>query len=323
MRCCVCHLHHEQAMKAPYRVRQFFAKSTQEGTTLQGWCIWWRCQCSSKQISQETGVPKICTTPRFPFILREMQPEFNMNRPLESRLRIDYSTNRHHSQLRSTDYPWLLLRVHSLVRKNGLDPGIMRKLWSNHACTQTKEEGTSWGQLLSQRYWSHAQRNSSEELSRERRQSYDCITRLWSSTICSRLGASERRSLDMTHRSTLGTFLFLWPSRELPYKNYRGKSIVNFEARDRSEEAEDSGKQEVRSNTQGYDMAVTFLLAMKSSTQIFSTRASMAAKITVVCDGRLHFSISALHLPFLPLNYDYVTCAPFFLMWLTELNFFF
>ena len=26
LRCCVCHLHHEQAMKAPYRVRQFFAK---------------------------------------------------------------------------------------------------------------------------------------------------------------------------------------------------------------------------------------------------------------------------------------------------------
>ena len=24
LRCCVCHLHHEQAIKAPYRVRQFF-----------------------------------------------------------------------------------------------------------------------------------------------------------------------------------------------------------------------------------------------------------------------------------------------------------
>ena len=36
LRCCVCHLHHEQAMKAPYRVRQFFAKVLKGGTTLLG-----------------------------------------------------------------------------------------------------------------------------------------------------------------------------------------------------------------------------------------------------------------------------------------------
>ena len=28
LRCCVCHIHHEQAMRAPYRVRQFFREST-------------------------------------------------------------------------------------------------------------------------------------------------------------------------------------------------------------------------------------------------------------------------------------------------------
>ena len=49
LRCCVCHLHYEQAMKAPHRVRQF-RKSTQEGTTLQCWCYCWRCQCGSKQV---------------------------------------------------------------------------------------------------------------------------------------------------------------------------------------------------------------------------------------------------------------------------------
>ena len=26
LRCCACHLHHEQTLRAPYRVRQFFAK---------------------------------------------------------------------------------------------------------------------------------------------------------------------------------------------------------------------------------------------------------------------------------------------------------
>ena len=30
LRCCVCHLHHERAMKAPYRVRQFFGRVLQQ-----------------------------------------------------------------------------------------------------------------------------------------------------------------------------------------------------------------------------------------------------------------------------------------------------
>ena len=30
LRCCVCHLHHEQAMEAPYRVRQFFRTVLQQ-----------------------------------------------------------------------------------------------------------------------------------------------------------------------------------------------------------------------------------------------------------------------------------------------------
>ena len=73
---------------------------------------------------------KICTTPRFPFILREMQREFNMNRQLESRLHIDYSTNNHHSQLRSTDYPdCCFVSILSGGKRPG--PRIMRKLWSN------------------------------------------------------------------------------------------------------------------------------------------------------------------------------------------------
>ena len=36
LRCCVCHLHHKQAIKAPYRVRQFFRNSTSARTPLQG-----------------------------------------------------------------------------------------------------------------------------------------------------------------------------------------------------------------------------------------------------------------------------------------------
>ena len=38
-------------------------------------------------------------------MLREMQREVNMDRPFETRLQIDCSTNNHSSQLRSTNYP--------------------------------------------------------------------------------------------------------------------------------------------------------------------------------------------------------------------------
>ena len=44
--------------KVPYGVRQFFAKVLKGGTTLQGWCHCWRCQCGSIQILQEAGVPR-------------------------------------------------------------------------------------------------------------------------------------------------------------------------------------------------------------------------------------------------------------------------
>ena len=49
----------------------------------------------------------------------------------------------------------------------------------------------------------------------------------------------------------------------------------------------------VRSNTQGYDLAVTVLLAMKSSTLTFSARSFLVTKIASVCDGRLRFTITA------------------------------
>ena len=49
----------------------------------------------------------------------------------------------------------------------------------------------------------------------------------------------------------------------------------------------------VRPDTQGYDSAVPFLLAMKSSSNTFSSKASMATKITSVRDGQLHYTFSA------------------------------
>ena len=58
-----------------------------------------------------------------------------MNRPFQSRLHIDYSTNIHHSQLRSTDYPdCYFMATLSWGKPPG--PRIIRKLWSN-TCERT------------------------------------------------------------------------------------------------------------------------------------------------------------------------------------------
>ena len=59
LRCFVCHLHHEQATRALYRVRQFFMKSTRESTSLQSLCHCWRCQCCSIQVRQEARIPRL------------------------------------------------------------------------------------------------------------------------------------------------------------------------------------------------------------------------------------------------------------------------
>ena len=80
------------------------------------------------------------------------------------------------------------------------------KTLEQHVWADTEwTKGTSWGQLLSQGYWSLAERGGSEELSRsrERWQSCDCTTRLWSPSVCSSRGASEQRLLDPTHGSIL------------------------------------------------------------------------------------------------------------------------
>ena len=63
-------------------------------------------------------------------MLREVQREVNRNRPFQSRLHIDYSTNNHHSQLRSTEYPECCFMA-ILSCESRLDPELRKKLWSN------------------------------------------------------------------------------------------------------------------------------------------------------------------------------------------------
>ena len=54
--------------------------------------------------------------------------------------------------------------------------------------------------------------------------------------------------------------------RKVPVKHYRGRSIAILEARDEAKKHKTRKKHKAGSNTQGYDLAVTILLAMKSST---------------------------------------------------------
>ena len=49
-------------------------------------------------------------------------------------------------------------------------------------------------------------------------------------------------------------------------KNVRRRSIANLEVRDETKKQKTQKNKKVRSNTQGYDLAVAFLLAIRSST---------------------------------------------------------
>ena len=128
LRGCVCHLHHEQAMRAPNRVRQFFAKVLKEIQHYRVDVVAGNANAAAykyyeRQEYRDLYISSVAA------MLREMQREVNMNRPFESRLGFDYSTNNHFSQLRSTDHPDRYF-VAILLWRNPPGPRIMRKLRS-------------------------------------------------------------------------------------------------------------------------------------------------------------------------------------------------
>ena len=103
-RCCVCHFHHEQALRAPYRVRHFFAKVLKKVQHYRVDVVAGDATAAAYRYQQRQEYQYLCNF-WVAVMLREMQREVNMNRPFQSRHHCDYSTNNHHSQLRSTDYP--------------------------------------------------------------------------------------------------------------------------------------------------------------------------------------------------------------------------
>ena len=91
-------------MRAPYRVRQFVAKVLKKVEHYMVDVVAGDANTASykhykRQEYQDLYISSVAA------MLREMQREVNMNLPFESRLHLDYSTNNHLSQLRSTDHP--------------------------------------------------------------------------------------------------------------------------------------------------------------------------------------------------------------------------
>ena len=116
LRCCVCHLHHEQAMKSPLRVRQFFKTVLQQVHHFKVDVVAGDANAAAykylrKQQYQDVYHSSIAVR------LRKMQREVNTGRPFESRLHMDYYTNNHFSQLSSTSDLDLLLHGYSLTEK--------------------------------------------------------------------------------------------------------------------------------------------------------------------------------------------------------------
>ena len=137
LRCCVCHFHHEQALRALYRVRHFFEKVLKKVRHYRVDVVAGDATAAAYRYQQRQVYQYLCNF-WVAVMLRAMQREVNMNRPFQSRLHCDYSTNNHHSQLRSTDYPDCCFMA-ILSWRILLGPIIVRKLWSN-TCERTQSE---------------------------------------------------------------------------------------------------------------------------------------------------------------------------------------
>ena len=129
LQCCVCHLHHEQVMKSPLRVRQFFKTVLRQVHHFKVDVIAGDANAAAYKYFKKHQNQDLYNS-SIAIMLREMQRENNTGRPYESRLHIDSYTNNHFSQLNSASDLDLLHHGYSLTRKPP-GPRIMREFWSN------------------------------------------------------------------------------------------------------------------------------------------------------------------------------------------------
>ena len=103
-------------MMAPHRVRQIFAKVPKKVQyygvdVIAGDATAAAYRYYKRQSYQALYMSSVAV------MLREVQREVNMNHPFQSRLHSGHSTNNHHSQLPSTDYPHCGFMAYSLMEK--------------------------------------------------------------------------------------------------------------------------------------------------------------------------------------------------------------
>ena len=137
LQCCVCHLHHDQAMMSPLRVRQFFKTVLQQVHHFEVDVIAGDANAAAytyfkKQQNQDLYTSSVAV------MLRKMQREFNTGRPFESRLHFDSYTNDHFSQLISASDLDLLFHGYSLTVKTTWTQNHERIL-EQLACANTRQ----------------------------------------------------------------------------------------------------------------------------------------------------------------------------------------
>ena len=125
-----------------------FRNSTQEGTTLQGWCYCWRCHCGSIQVLQEAIVLSSVNL----LGCRHVKRNATRGQHEPPIFRADFIVVIRPITTILSFPPQIILFVASwliLSWRRPLGPRNVRKLWSN-TCerAQSEQKWTSWGQLL-------------------------------------------------------------------------------------------------------------------------------------------------------------------------------
>ena len=139
----------------------------------------------------------------------------------------------------------------------------MRKLWSNTRVRRVRKkeqaEDSSYPKGIEVMLRETVRKSYPENVDNPMTASRDCEVRQSARDL-----ELQNNGLWIRPTDLLWHFPIPVTVRELPFKNYRGRSIVNLGAWGGAWGAGGSWGHWVGSNIQGYHMAVTFLLAIKS-----------------------------------------------------------
>ena len=229
LRCSVCHLHHEQAMKSPLRVRQFFSKcATPRSMSLLEMPMRQHTNTSKKHQYQDLYNSSVAV------MLRQMQREFNTGRPFESRRHIDYFTKNHFSQLSSASDLDLLLHGSSVTVKTTWTQNHERIL-EQLACANTRQTRTDEVRTALAPKVSLGDGDGQKGLSRprERRQSHDA-PQDYDVRQSERVLEFQNRYLWLRPTDRSWHFPSLVSIREMPFRNCRARSPAKLKVRERT-----------------------------------------------------------------------------------------